>query len=314
MRESFQPRKVGRDAWLEWCVEAIHLSTRHPFRNTLVAIAFCLPYLVLPASALTDSDISLWGLNGNWLYILYLVYNLLCPPLLFSIMIAAGYCSDYSEPFLPRLMSAVYLRGIMKTAVFYSLIILMVLLLGSLIFIALLIADFSYPASPEHSTQTMEVLKPAFLSFRAGEKLWWSLAIYLFFGAATWFIAPLMCLANCPFATGIKLAYQTLIKNPFMFWLPLLVVITMSPLCWLSGIFAIPVVILVSMLIYVSFRDIFMARRRSFPVTSRKQAEQLAGQYFSPIFVGSAPDPNNRGVHGRGAYRQNCSLLSTLTE
>lgn len=266
MKEPFQPRKVGSDAWLSWCSEAVNLSIRQPIRNTIIAIMFCLPYLILP------------GAETKLTFILLIIYSLLCPPVLFSVMVVASYCSDYSEPLISRLLSRTHLLGTLKTIAFYGLIILSTLFLGSLIFIILLPFNITFSSSQTATGHTAILLKPDFLTFHPGEKLWWSLSAYLFFGAATWFFAPLMCIANCPFITGIKLAFQTLIMNRFMFWLPLILIISLTPLCWLSGIFALPAAILIGMLVYASFRDIFMSRSHSFPVRSAAQAVDLANQ------------------------------------
>lgn len=267
MKESFQPRKVSKDAWLTWCSEAISLSIRNPIRNTIIAIMFCLPFFVLP------------GADNTLKFALFLLYCLVCPPVLFSVMVVASYCSDYGESTLPRLLTMAHLLGMLKTSAFYGLIILLTLLLGTLIYITLLPLNISYSSSQVSDGQVVSALKPAFLSFQSGEKLWWSLFAYLFFGAVTWFFAPLMCIAQCPFFIGVKLAYQTLIKNPFMFWLPLVMIIAITPLCWFSGIFAIPAAVLIGMLIYTSFRDVFMGRRQSYPVRSRHQATAPATQH-----------------------------------
>ena len=269
-----QPRKVDSDICYVWCAEAIQLSTRHPFRNTMIVCIFCFPYFHLPESSWFD-----WQLadDSYWPFLWLMAYGLICPPIFFSTMVAACYCAYYGEPWLPRLLSATQWKGVFKTLLVYAMIILIVVSLGSLLFFSLLIW-LAEPVQSGDSSANLAQLRPDMLTFYAGEKLWWSLAVYLVFGAITWFIAALMCLAKCPLIIGIKLAYDTLCKNRFIFWLPIILALIMTPLCWLSGIFVIPIAVLLGTLMYVSFRDIFMGRQRSFPVTSRKQAYIMANE------------------------------------
>ncbi len=270
MPKSFEPRRVPPSSSLAWCQEAVLLSARHFIRNTLLLLAFCAPYLLL------SKELS------NWHYLIYLLYNLICPPTLFALLVHSAHCSDYSTQFAPSLLSRQFLVGLGKTILFYILVLLGVILLACLLYLILIplelaeIDDVSAGAS-----HVKKLIQPDFLAFFPGERLAWGLGIYLFFGAITWFIAPLMTLLNCPFDIGVKLAFRALVLNRFLFWLPLGVLILLMLLTQVSGVLAIPAGVWIGMLVYVSFRDIFLGRRKSFPVPKQTASDLVVSHHHS---------------------------------
>ena len=277
MPPTFYPRKVDRKAYKRWFDDAVHLSSRQLFRSTIIAVLFCLPYIALLDQPSPES------------FLIYLLYCWLCPPCVLTLLVSSSYCADLNERFLTRTMNTQLLLGFIRTGFCYLLVILAVLLISIPIYYFLQAFNTLEPtttagnelaSSPDQAKDLL-----GFLVFTPGESLGISVSLYIFFGALTWFLAPLMYLADCPFKIGIRMALKALELNPFVLWLSLAATLILNLLNVISGILAIPAVVILGAMMYASFREVFWGRKKSFPV-----ARTVSASTPAPV-VSSHPPP-----------------------
>lgn len=233
---NFEPQAVDKKSWCYWLKESMALSTR----RTTMFVLFTM-------------------LIGS----LHFLPRALSAVFLVSIPLALGvgtliaYCSDTSRSFIDELKAkplVIWLRLIAVGSAPW-------VLLAVFSAIALLITGHGEPPVFEASHEGT-IFEEASMSLMAVMFIW-----FITMGWLVWFIVPLVVIAEMPVAESIDQTIDALALNRFVYGIIAVAAVSAFLLGAFSPVLVFPWYAIVTSMMYVSFRHIWMARRDNLPKT-----------------------------------------------
>lgn len=231
----FEPQAVDSKSWRTWFVEGLQLSARKPVAFAVLALLFAgFHYLPTPLDSIM----------------------LLMVPLFLGLGCRLAFCADHGRPSWEVIASPHLLSGL-------RLILVGALPLAVLVVFGVLLRLFI--GAPDGEAFRPEAPPP--VAFEGGMAALVVTGLWLFgAGFFLWFLLPLLSVPALPLKEAFNQTVQAQIKNPFVRWLAIcLALLAFTLLIIGAPILAVPLIPVLSCMMYVSYRHIWLDRLQNEP-------------------------------------------------